>query len=118
MGKEIEFKKGMLKEPEKRVKFVNTWIEKKNWENVRSGLDSQVYNMRGTMNYLAASQAGREGGRQAVLPGHGGGQPPLQAQEAGRRDGGVQHDDLLHGEIQLADLSVPRGGAPHKYSKK
>merc|ERR1712129_264263 len=65
-NKEIEFKKGMLKESEKRVKFVNTWIEKKNWENVRSGLDSQVYNMRGTMNYLAASPQAKPGAKAAA----------------------------------------------------
>ena len=56
-AKEIEFKKGMLAESEKRVKAVNQWIDKKNWENVRSGLDSQVYNMRGTMRGARADDA-------------------------------------------------------------
>mmetsp|Transcript_14286 Transcript_14286/g.44204 ORF Transcript_14286/g.44204 Transcript_14286/m.44204 type:complete len:209 (+) Transcript_14286:73-699(+) len=65
-AKEIEFKKGMLAESEKRVKAVNQWIDKKNWENVRSGLDSQVYNMRGTMNYLAASPSAKPGAKAAA----------------------------------------------------
>merc|ERR1712176_1744355 len=54
-AKEIEFKKSMLAESERRVAIVNKWIDQKKWEEVRAGLDSQVYNMRGTMNYLAAS---------------------------------------------------------------
>merc|ERR1719282_1031064 len=65
-AKEIEFKKGMLAESEKRVKVVNKWIDQKKWEEVRSGLDSQVYNMRGTMNYLAASPTAKPGAKEAA----------------------------------------------------
>ena len=53
--KEVAFKKAMFAESSKRVAKVNTYIEKKNWEDVRSELERQVYNMRGTMNYLAAA---------------------------------------------------------------
>ena len=53
--KEVAFKKAMFAESSKRVAKVNTYIEKKNWEDVRAELERQVYNMRGTMNYLASA---------------------------------------------------------------
>merc|ERR1711924_393497 len=51
-AKEIDFKKKMGAESERRVKAVDAAIGKKNWESVRRDLDGQVYNMRNTMNYL------------------------------------------------------------------
>jgi hypothetical protein len=66
-SKEIDFKRGMLAESEKRVKNVLPAIEKKNWESVRRDLDSQVYNMRNTMNYLAASPSAKPGAKAAAV---------------------------------------------------
>ena len=54
-SKEVEFKKAMFAESAKRVAGTKAYIEKKSWEDVRSELERQVYNMRGTMNYLAAA---------------------------------------------------------------
>jgi len=65
-SKEIDFKKGMLAESEKRVKGVLPAIEKKNWESVRRDLDGQVYNMRNTMNYLAAGPSAKPGAKAAA----------------------------------------------------
>jgi hypothetical protein len=65
-SKEIDFKRGMLAESEKRVKNVLPAIEKKNWESVRRDLDSQVYNMRNTMNYLAAGPSAKPGAKAAA----------------------------------------------------
>jgi photosystem II oxygen-evolving enhancer protein 3 len=65
-AKEIEFKKKMLVTSEGRVKKVIDFIEKKQWENVRTDLDSQVYNMRATMNYLAAAPGANPGAKAAA----------------------------------------------------
>jgi hypothetical protein len=65
-SKEIDFKRAMLAESEKRVKNVLPAIEKKNWESVRRDLDSQVYNMRNTMNYLAAGPSAKPGAKAAA----------------------------------------------------
>ena len=54
-SKEVEFKKSMFAESAKRVAGTKAYIEKKSWEDVRSELERQVYNMRSTMNYLAAA---------------------------------------------------------------
>jgi len=54
---EIAFKKKLLAESSKRVAKVDKYIEKKQWEEVRSELERQVYSMRGTMNYLASGKA-------------------------------------------------------------
>merc|ERR1719352_1781821 len=51
----VDFKKKMFAESAKRVAKTNQYIEAKSWEDVRSELERQVYNMRGTMNYLAAA---------------------------------------------------------------
>ncbi|KAH8058600.1 D-xylose 1-dehydrogenase [Aureococcus anophagefferens] len=53
--KEVAFKKAMFADSSKRVAKTKQYIEKKSWEDVRSELERQVYNMRGTMNYLAAA---------------------------------------------------------------
>jgi hypothetical protein len=65
-SKEIDFKRAMLAESEKRVKNVLPAIEKKNWESVRRDLTSQVYNMRDTMNYLAAGPSAKPGAKAAA----------------------------------------------------
>lgn len=52
---EVALKKKSLAESSKRVAGVNKYIAKKQWEEVRSELDRQVYEMRATMNYLAAA---------------------------------------------------------------
>ena len=52
-SKEVDFQKKMFAESVKRVSGVDKYIEAKKWEDVRSELERQVYNMRGTMNYLA-----------------------------------------------------------------
>ena len=38
----------------------------KNWESVRRDLDGQVYNMRNTMNYLAAGPSAQPGAKAAA----------------------------------------------------
>ena len=65
-AKEIDFKKKMLAESERRVKGVDAAIGKKNWESVRRDLDGQVYNMRNTMNYLAAGPSAQPGAKAAA----------------------------------------------------
>ena len=65
-AKEIDFKKKMLAESERRVKAVDAAIGKKNWESVRRDLDGQVYNMRNTMNYLAAGPSAQPGAKAAA----------------------------------------------------
>ena len=62
----IDFKKKMLAESERRVKAVDAAIGKKNWESVRRDLDGQVYNMRNTMNYLAAGPSAQPGAKAAA----------------------------------------------------
>lgn len=54
-AEEVKFKKAMFTENSKRVAKTKTYIEKKSWEDVRSELIRQAYNMRNTMNYLAAN---------------------------------------------------------------
>ena len=65
-AKEIDFKKKMLAESERRGKGVDAAIGKKNWESVRRDLDGQVYNMRNTMNYLAAGPSAQPGAKAAA----------------------------------------------------
>ena len=55
-----------LAESERRVKAVDAAIGKKNWESVRRDLDGQVYNMRNTMNYLAAGPSAQPGAKAAA----------------------------------------------------
>lgn len=45
----------MLAESSKRVASLDKYIAKKQWEEVRAELERQVYEMRATMNYLAAA---------------------------------------------------------------
>merc|ERR1719384_3099760 len=56
----------------------------------------------------ALGPARRQGGGEAVLPGHGGRQPPLQAQEAGRRAGRLRRHDVLARLVQQAHLGGRR----------
>lgn len=52
---EVALKKKLLAESAKRVAGVDKYIAKKQWEEVRAELERQVYEMRATMNYLAAA---------------------------------------------------------------
>lgn len=52
---EVAFKKGKFLESAKRVKTVDKYIANKKWEEVRAELERQVYDMRGSMNYLATA---------------------------------------------------------------
>ncbi|KAJ8610377.1 hypothetical protein CTAYLR_003882 [Chrysophaeum taylorii] len=53
---EVAFKKKLLAESTKRVKGIDKYIAGKEWEEVRSELARQVYDMRATMNYLASGK--------------------------------------------------------------
>jgi len=57
---EVAFNKKMFTESTKRVAKVDKYIEAKKWEEVRAELQRQVYNMRGTMNYLATGKPDAE----------------------------------------------------------
>jgi len=59
-SEEVAFKKKMFKESAKRVAGVEKYIAAKEWEEVRSELERQVYDMRGSMNYLAAASGKAE----------------------------------------------------------
>lgn len=55
-AEEVAFKKKLFAESKGRVAKVSKYIEKKQWEEVRSELERQVYSMRSTMNYLATGK--------------------------------------------------------------
>ena len=56
----------MFAESAKRVAGTKAYIEKKSWEDVRSELERQVYNMRNTMNYLAAAPSAKPAAKAAA----------------------------------------------------
>jgi len=54
---EIKFYKGKFTEARKRIDKIDVYLEKKQWENVRSELTRQMYDLRKSTNILVGDSA-------------------------------------------------------------
>jgi len=54
---EIKFYKGKFTEARKRIDKIDSYLEKKQWENVRSELTRQMYDLRKSTNILVGNSA-------------------------------------------------------------